>query len=164
MVKELKGQTSIYNQTPEDRLARVEKAVKRLSEAEINKAKARAVYAEWKIECDLANAELKTSSGMDGLQLRIDNALEEMRDQDTVITSNETSAVLNDRRRRRIEEGAIFALSKAGGKLTNKELAAMLGVDSHGLAGLLSKCEGVIRFHDGRLNNEQMSWRLKETV
>jgi hypothetical protein len=158
----IKGQQNLYEQTDAERIARVDKAVKRLATAEMEKAKARAIYVEWKREVDEANAELKISSGLDGLQLRIDNALAEMRDKDTVITSAETSQTLSDRRRKRVEEGAIRALTAAGGKLTNKELAALLGVDAHGLSGLLSKCEQIERFHDGNIQNESMSYKLKE--
>ena len=62
MGKDIKGQQALYEQTDAERIARVDRAVKKLAEAEIEKAKARAVYVQWKREVDQANAELKTSS------------------------------------------------------------------------------------------------------
>lgn len=162
MVKELKGQEHFYSISPEEKLQRIRDKSDAVAKKTREMLQARAAYAKLQAEEKEAKLDLNAEVGTPGRQEILAELKEEIKLDDTVLTLV-TNNAMSDKRRKDVEYKAIRALS-AVGIITNMDLAAMINHDSHGLAGVLSKCEHVERVHDGNLNNERMSWRLKPGV
>ncbi len=161
MSKDIKGQQSLYTQTAEDRIARVEKAVVELAEAEREFSVIREAYVAGRAKKIKALGNLKSASGFDGHQVQIDLEAKQRKDRELAISTVDTTESILERKRVEAEYIALRRLRAAGGVMTNMELAPLCNRDEHGMAGVLSKCVHVEKFHDGNINNQRMSWRLK---
>ncbi len=159
MVRELKGQEYLYTITPEEKLQRIREKSEAVTSKTKEMLQARAAYAKLQSEQKEAMLDLNAEVGTPGRQELLAELKAETKLDDTVLTVVTNNAI-SERRRADVEHKAIRAL-KAVGIITNMDLAKMINHDAHGLAGVLSKCEEVERVHDGNLNNERMSWRLK---
>lgn len=158
----IEGQTSFYTATAQEKLDNIETARKKWVKARIAIADNLRARKELTKLASQAHTEFLVASGGDSLQREIELSWDAQRTLDLQGTSLETSAILAEARRKRIEGQVLLILSACGGIMTNQDLAMGLNPpqDAHGLAGLLSKFPRVERFHDGRLGNELMSWKL----
>lgn len=78
-------------------------------------------------------------------------------------TDCETNKEIKERRRAEVQKRALMALKAApGGRMSGKGLASLIGVNPHGLDGLLVGAEGFEKVHDGRVGNEQTHYVLKK--
>ncbi len=163
MTKELKGQESFYTITPEEKLARIQRCSENVEQRLRTLLEARAAYVKGKEDFRKADMELKAELGTAGLQEKIEGELKKAKEQDGEPGLADTLEKIVTNRRNDTEFKALRYLA-ACGTTSNMDLALVVKVDPHGLAGVLSKCEQVEKVHDGNLNNERMLWRLKPGV
>ncbi len=163
MVKELKGQESFYTITPEEKLSRIQKCSENVEQRLRTLLEARAAYVQGKEDYRKAQLELNGELGTAGLQEKIEGELKKAKEADGGPGFADTLEKIVTTRRNDTEFKALRYLA-AVGTVSNMDLALVVKVDPHGLAGVLSKCDKVEKVHDGNLNNERMLWRLKPGV
>lgn len=154
---DLPGQTTLYVESPDAfrqriALARAHWTAARLARAEYLKNARILRRAE-----DKALAEFLEATADEAAQQSIGSALTP---DDTAADEAETAQTLKEARRRRVRDQAVRTLHGCGGHLSNRELAGLMGQDSHGLASLLEGDERLEKFHGGREKNEQTHWKL----
>ncbi len=157
MVRPLKGQETLFQITPEEKLQRIREKSDAVTAKTREMLQARQAYAKLQAEAKEAVLDLNAEVGTPGRQEILAELKSEAKLDETVL---ETNANRDKERRERVEYKALRAIA-AVGLITNLDLARMINHDPHGLAGVLSKCDHIERIHDGNLNNERMSWRLK---
>ncbi len=161
MVEEITGQKNLYPITPEQRLEKYDAALKAQAELFKDMVRARGVYEAAKKRHTVGKLDAEKALGVTDHQKQAVFELEQEKKASVTIHSSQTNAQWAESRRTEKERRAIAEL-KDHGILTNIEMAARLGLDPHGVAGVLGKCSSIERVHSGNLNNERMSWKLKE--
>ncbi len=163
-MNDIAGQESFYKVTAEERLRLIEEANAKLQA--INDEIAANLTARKKLResASLANAELLTSTRSGSTQRMLEFAEAKKKIDNTEISikgADDTISKRNQRVRAAIHDASIAALRAAGGSLSNKDLASLIGQDSHGLSGLLCDCDLIEKIRTGRMNNEVVAWKLK---
>lgn len=162
VVKELKGQINLFPKTPEDRLREIEEKSQVVSGLEMDVARARAVYELNRDRLKKESGELRILLSPEGMQQSIAEAVraikEDIKPPELVV---ETVEQHTERRRKEHEDAAIKIVTACGGMIPNAQLASLLNLDPHGVAGRLCKCARLERVYHGKQGSQELYWKLK---
>lgn len=162
MPEEIEGQESLYSMSPSDLLKRIDDKRKAWVRVRTRIAKNLEERSELRNQERKTHAEFMMSTG-GGVQESIDDEDENdglVVKAGDVITANEHSA----RRRQKVHDAAVHVLKcSPGGRMENTDLAALINVDPHGMAGYLAGSTLIRKEYDGRVGNGKLTWVLVET-